>query len=62
MDFQVVATLPELTRLEMVEQAGDFYTTGIWYKVVAPNDTQGWIFNEICARSGHDDAETSFPH
>lgn len=56
MDFPTVATLPELTRLEVVEQAGDFYTTGIWYKVVAPNTVQGWIFNKICSRSNRDDS------
>lgn len=32
MGFHVVATLPERTHLERVEEAGDFYTNGIWYK------------------------------
>jgi uncharacterized protein YgiM (DUF1202 family) len=48
MGFQVTATLPDSTKLQVLGEEGDFYTTGIWYQVLALDNTQGWIFNRLC--------------
>lgn len=50
MKFNVIATFPESTQLQILRDEGDFYATGIWHQVQAVDDTQGWIFSGLCKR------------